>query len=110
MPVGQQPAFIFMNKESFAKLPAQARQAIDRFSGEPLTKTVSKAADDEDDAARAHILAEPGQTNHKVTRAEFEKARKMLAPMADEWVAATPDGAKVLAAFRAEIAKIEAGK
>jgi hypothetical protein len=27
----------------------------------------------------------------------------------DAWVAATPDGAKVLAAYRAEIAKIRAG-
>jgi copper(I)-binding protein len=31
-------------------------------------------------------------------------------PVVDAWAAATPDGAKVLAAYRAEIAKIRAEK
>ncbi|HLI23054.1 MAG TPA: hypothetical protein VKV32_18160, partial [Stellaceae bacterium] len=31
-------------------------------------------------------------------------------PVVDAWVASTPDGAKVLAAYHTEIAKIRAGK
>ena len=31
--------------------------------------------------------------------------KQRLAPIADEWVKETPDGARVLAAYRSEIAK-----
>ena len=34
---------------------------------------------------------------------------RMAAPVTEEWVAATPDGTKVLAAYKAEIARIKKG-
>jgi hypothetical protein len=36
--------------------------------------------------------------------------QKKLEPINENWAKNTPDGAKVLAAFKAEVAKIEAGQ
>jgi hypothetical protein len=35
--------------------------------------------------------------------------KRMAAPLTEEWVAATADGARVLAAYKAEIARIRGG-
>jgi TRAP-type transport system periplasmic protein len=110
MPFGKTGGYLFMNKQAYARLPERSRQAIDRFSGEALTKIMCDAADGENDGDRAKVLANPGQESHSLTAQETERLRKMLAPLDDEWVAATPDGAKVLAAFRAEVAAIRKGK
>jgi TRAP-type C4-dicarboxylate transport system substrate-binding protein len=95
-----------MNKDSFAKLPEKAQAAIDRFSGEPLTKTLGAAADSVDAADRAKNMAQSGHMEKKLTPDETNRLRTVFKPILDEWVAATPDGARVLAAYRAEIERI----
>jgi hypothetical protein len=49
------------------------------------------------------------QTITTLSPAEEAHWKERAKPVVDAWVAATPDGAKVLAAYRAEIAKIRAG-
>jgi hypothetical protein len=44
-----------------------------------------------------------------VDSAVVERWKKMSQPITDEWVKNTPDGEKVLAAFRAEIQNIRRG-
>jgi len=109
LPFGRTGGYFFMNKDAFARLPEKARQAIDRHSGEELTKILGKASDDQNEMDRAGVLANPGYTSQSLSAAELEHLKKTLAPLVQEWVAATADGAKVLSAFRAEIAKIQGG-
>jgi TRAP-type C4-dicarboxylate transport system substrate-binding protein len=106
IPFGSAGGYFFMNKDSFAKLPEKAQAAIDRFSGEPLTKTLGAAADSVDAADRAKNMAQSGHTEKKLTPDETNRLRTVFKPILDEWVAATPDGARVLAAYRAEIERI----
>jgi hypothetical protein len=40
----------------------------------------------------------------------MDHLRPVLAPLTSEWVASVPNGAKVLAAFNEEVARIRAGK
>ena len=106
MPFGRTGGYFFMNKDAFAKLPAKAQAAIDRFSGEDLTTIMSKEADNQDHADREKVMANPGQVSKALSADDRKHLERLLAPMVDEWAANTVDGPKVLAAYRAEIAKI----
>jgi hypothetical protein len=51
-------------------------------------------------------MANLGQVSKALSADDLKSLERLLAPMVDEWVANTVDGAKVLAAYRTEIAKI----
>jgi TRAP-type C4-dicarboxylate transport system substrate-binding protein len=110
VPFGGGGGYIFMNKDAFAKLPANAQAAIDRFSGEPLIRIIGAAADEQDAADRAKLLAQPGQVANELSPQDFERMKRAVEPMMQEWTAATPDGARVLAAYRAEIERVRRGQ
>jgi TRAP-type C4-dicarboxylate transport system substrate-binding protein len=110
VPVGQQPAFIFMNKASFAKLPAASQAAIDKLSGEPMARRYGKAVDANDQSGQNSVKAMAGHSVTELDPAEAARWKQRLAPVTEEWAKATPDGARVLAAFREEITKVRSGK
>src|SRR6185436_4257270 len=96
-----------MNKESFAKLPAFAQQAIDKFSGEEPSRAVGEALDGDDIDAEARIAADSTKfSNIKLSKSERDRLRQVLAPITREWVARVPNGDKILAAFTEEVARI----
>jgi TRAP-type C4-dicarboxylate transport system substrate-binding protein len=102
-PMGLGGNFVLMNKDSFAKLPEAARTAIDRLSGERLARRMGGAGDEENAHGRKIVEGKPGHTITKVPEEEFARWRQRIAPLVDEWVKETPDGARVLAAYRAEL-------
>jgi TRAP-type C4-dicarboxylate transport system substrate-binding protein len=104
-PQGLAPAYFVMNKQSFARLPEKARQAIDKFSGEGLSARIGKAGNENDLKNREKIAGTAGHTITALTSQETARWRKVLTPVTDGWVKATPDGARVLAAFRDEVLK-----
>lgn len=106
VPFGRTGGYILMNKQSFAKLPADAQRAIDKYSGAALSRSMGEESDKVDDAARARLMADKGFENMALTPAELQRLRHVLAPVTAKWVASVPDGAKVLAAFEAEVARI----
>src|SRR6185312_11059356 len=94
--LGNNTGFVFMNKDSYATLPEKGRAAIDKFAGESYVLRLAKADDAMEARGRDATAAMKGQT---------------IASLAtEEWVKATPDGARVLAAFRSEVVAIRAGK
>jgi TRAP-type C4-dicarboxylate transport system substrate-binding protein len=103
-------AFMFMNKASFAKLPAKAQAAIDKYSGEPFFRRMGKVTDDMDVEGREKVRAMPGHTITRVDPAEEARWRERAQPIVESWVKTTPNGAAILAAFRDELAKARAGK
>jgi len=110
VPFGMGGGYYFMNKELHAKLPDKVRAAVDKFSGRPLAEMMAKAVDTVDQESIQRVMAIPGQTHHKMDAAAQARWKARLQPMTDEWVRNTPDGAKVLAAFRAEVVKLKGGK
>ena len=109
VPLGGSTAFMFMNQKSFDRLPAKARQAIDRYSGEAYSRRMGKTTVRMGAAGRARVKAMKGHTVVKAAGAESARWKKLLAPLTSEWVKRTPGGADVLKGFRAEIAKIRSG-
>jgi TRAP-type C4-dicarboxylate transport system substrate-binding protein len=105
-PFGLAGAYFFMNKEAFAKLPEAAQKAIDRYSGEPLTKRLGSGGIEEDKKVIARLKSDSDRTVGSLAPAEKERWRKALLPLIDDWVKATPNGQRVLTAFREEVAKI----
>jgi TRAP-type C4-dicarboxylate transport system substrate-binding protein len=109
VPFGASCAGFFMNKDIFARLPESARRAIETTSGEPLAEKLGSFADRQWVEDRAKLAAMPGQQFNRLDADEAARWKARIAPFVEEWVASTPDGAKVLAAFRAELAKIRSG-
>jgi len=101
--LGADSAMVFMGRKRWESLPAQAKAAIEKFSYLPFSETLGRAADAEWARSR-------GTLKEVATLSAHEEARwkKLVAPVAEQWARETPNGAKVLAAFRAEIAAFEA--
>lgn len=102
--MGSDSAMVFISKKRYDSLPPQAKAAIDKHSYLPFSNTLGKAADGEWNRARKQLAKET------LTLPAREEAqwKKLVAPVAEQWARETPDGAKVLEAFRAEIKAFEA--
>jgi len=86
-----------------------AQAAIERNSGNPLNRRLALAGAKVQDEAR-DLLAGRGHTISDLDPAVAAEFRRRLAPITQEWVDATPDGAKVVAAYRKEIAAARAAR
>jgi TRAP-type transport system periplasmic protein len=105
LPLGEAPAFVFMNKSAYAELPAQAKAAIDKYSGEPFSDRLGLANERATRAETKHVASLAGQSVTKLSAEQYPLWEKRIRPVIDQWVKDTPDGEKVLAAFRAELKK-----
>ncbi|MPZ55494.1 MAG: hypothetical protein GEU91_03145 [Rhizobiales bacterium] len=104
--LGSDSALLFMNKQKYDSLPAQAKAAIDKHSYLPLTEKLGAKTTEEWLRTR-NIVKDRVVT---LSPAEEKRWQEALAPIAKDWAANTPSGAKVLEAFRAEVATVRAGK
>jgi TRAP-type C4-dicarboxylate transport system substrate-binding protein len=110
VPLGVNIGYVFMNKDSYARLPAKGKEAIDRLSGEVYVRRLNHATDAMQKVGIDQTKAMSGQTIAVLEPAEEARWKALIAPVTDEWEKATPDGANVLAAFRDELAAIRADR
>lgn len=110
VPSGLAGAYMFMNKASYKKLPAAARKAIDEHSGEPYFIKMGEVTDRMTTVGRQLVEKKAGQTVSDIDPAVAARWKKMAQPIISDWVAHTPNGAKVLAAYREAIQDIRNGK
>jgi TRAP-type C4-dicarboxylate transport system substrate-binding protein len=98
--LGSDSALLFMNKQKYDSLPAQAKAAIDKHSYLSLSRKLGEKTTAEWQRTR-------GIVKDSVTTlgpAEEKRWQQALAPIAKEWAGGTPGGDKVLQAFREEVA------
>jgi TRAP-type C4-dicarboxylate transport system substrate-binding protein len=105
LPLGEAPAFVFMNKSAYDELPAQAKAAIDKYSGESFSDRLGLANERANREEANHVASLAGQSVTKLAADQYPLWEKRIRPVIDQWVKATPDGQKVLAAFRDELKK-----
>jgi TRAP-type C4-dicarboxylate transport system substrate-binding protein len=110
VPIGGEVTYIAMNKDSYAKLPAAGRAAVDKNIGDDFSRHVGEILDEVDEEESSKVRAMPGETVAKLAPDEETKWKARVAPVTEAWAKSTPDGEKVLAAYRAEIAKISGHK
>jgi TRAP-type C4-dicarboxylate transport system substrate-binding protein len=106
---GLAPGYIAMNKAVYAKLPDAVRRAVDLASYEKFSVTLGDSMDAQNNDVRKRVSALAGHTVYQLDAAETAVWKAKLAPIVEDWVKATPNGAAILAAFRAELAKIRSG-
>ena len=109
-PLAAETGLNIMNKDAYARLPAKSKAAIDKLAGLPFTDMMVKAIAQMENQGRKFTKAQPNQTISQIPADEEARWKARAEPVTEEWVKATPDGAQVLAAYRAEIAAIRAGK
>jgi TRAP-type C4-dicarboxylate transport system substrate-binding protein len=110
LPLGAAAAYVVMNKNSYDKLPPEAKAAIDKHSGEPFARRMGDVINRQDQVAREGAKKLGGHVFHSITPEDRKTWAPRLQPLIDNWVRNTPNGAEVLAGLRKEIAAIRAGK
>ena len=107
---GGATGMVFMAKKRYDALPAAARKILDDNSLEAESRVYGKFWDDVDNEGREMVKALGDKHQIVTIPPEIEaKWRTAISPVIDDWQKTTPDGDKVLAAFRTEIAKVRAG-
>jgi TRAP-type C4-dicarboxylate transport system substrate-binding protein len=109
-PLGQTTEYLLMNKQSYAKLPEPARRAFDRTTGAPLSAWLGRAAQEENEMGLRAIEGTSGKVVTKMPDDELPRMRQLMQPLIDQWLKDTADGARVLEAYKAELAKTTAMK
>jgi TRAP-type C4-dicarboxylate transport system substrate-binding protein len=102
--LGSDAAALIMNKQRYDGLPAPAKAAIDKHSGLLLSQKLGKATQAEWERGRSNVK----DTVTTLTPDQERQWKSVLEPIAQEWTRTTPNGAKVLEAFRAEVAAARA--
>jgi TRAP-type transport system periplasmic protein len=105
-------SFVFMmNQAKYDSLPADVKKAIDEMSGEFAARMYGRSWDRVDRRGMAFMQA-AGVQFTKADAAFVGAVRAKTAPLEDNWAQAAEakglkDAKKVLAEFRAEIAKLQ---
>jgi TRAP-type C4-dicarboxylate transport system substrate-binding protein len=107
--LGGEAAMMIMNKETYARLSGQAKRAIDSNIGTVYTNWFNRVIDETEQENRAFLENAKDQEVHRLAPDERARWKDKMAKVVAEWTRATPDGDKVLAGFRKEIAAIRAG-
>jgi TRAP-type C4-dicarboxylate transport system substrate-binding protein len=104
-------AMLIMNKQTFDKLPPQAKAAFEKHSGEALSRALGRSNDGE--VVRVHqMLGELAKQKkiepvYKLSDQELSRWRKGAEPIANEWAQRVPNGKAILEGFRAEVAALQ---
>jgi TRAP-type C4-dicarboxylate transport system substrate-binding protein len=108
-PLGFNTGYVAINNDTYAKLPPAGKAAVEKFSYEPFVERRATADDQMQAIGHDATKAMPGQIIAQLDPKEEARWKEAVAPVTEEWVKATPEGAHVLAAFHAELTAIRGG-
>jgi TRAP-type C4-dicarboxylate transport system substrate-binding protein len=109
--LGTAPGFVFMAKKKYLSLPAEARTVLDANSGEAQSRSFGAWWDNEKNFGRKEVQDrnDPGRTIVQLRPEQLALWKKKTETIHEEWARNAPDGEKVLAAFKAELAQVKSG-
>jgi TRAP-type C4-dicarboxylate transport system substrate-binding protein len=110
LPLGASSSMIFMEKKKYTALPAAARKVLDDNTGEAASRAHGAFTDKEGATVRDQVKGMAGQTVLTPTAAQSQEMETKLAPITEEWVKDTPNGAALLAAWKKNFADAKAGR
>jgi TRAP-type transport system periplasmic protein len=110
--LGTSVGMMFIGEKRYQALPPAARKVIEEFSGEKESRVLGQFWDRLQAFGHDRVKAMPHQTVIDASPALIAKwrAEAEAEPVVDGWARRTPDGEKVLAAFRAALAQVDAKK
>ncbi|MDB5838854.1 MAG: hypothetical protein JWQ23_806 [Herminiimonas sp.] len=100
-------AYLIMRKETYDGLPAPAKAAIDKHSGEAFARFFGTTLYGMDRESRTMLATNPAHNivQYKESDAKTKAVRQRLGVVVDQWAADTPKGAETLKAYKEELAK-----
>ena len=104
-PLGSDAGFMFMSPAAYDKLPAKGKAAFDKNSGYKESRDYGAALDAIADFQYKSVEKMPNHHFAKLSPPETERWKKLVEPVVQGWVARTENGAAILAAYKAEVAK-----
>jgi TRAP-type C4-dicarboxylate transport system substrate-binding protein len=109
--LGTSAAMMFMTKAVYDGLSPAAKKIIDAHSGEAQSRAFGAWWDGERKTGKETTIARGDKrTIVDPTPEQTAAWQQKLQPLVDNWAHTAPDGVKILAAYRAEVAKIETGQ
>lgn len=110
LPLGSTSLMVIMNKAKYESLPAVAKAALDKNSGEVFAKFFGSKFDENNSAVFETAKKDNKRTVTVLTAEQQKPWRAAVQPAIDEWKKSTPDGDKLLKAFSDEVAAIQSEK
>jgi TRAP-type C4-dicarboxylate transport system substrate-binding protein len=106
--LGSGGSYLVMNKDSYARLPPQAKAALDQNSGYDTSRDAFGAAMDRIYAASQNIVRGlPGHTITPLAGADTDRYQHdLVQPVIADWQARIPNGPAIFAAYRSEAARV----
>jgi TRAP-type C4-dicarboxylate transport system substrate-binding protein len=110
LPLGSTSLMVIMNKAKYASLPAAAKAAIDKNSGEAFAKIFGKMFDQNNAAVHEAAKKDKKRVITVIEPAQQKPWRDAVKPAIEQWKKSNPDGERMYKAFADEVAAIEAGQ
>ena len=104
--LGCAPLLILMNKSSLDRLPAPAREAIRRHSGEAYVQAYTSRVAAHHDDLLAKLKADRRRTRTEPPPVEIDASNAAFKPIVDAWLAEDPRHVRILDAVKFEVAKL----
>lgn len=108
--LGVVPLAVLMNKKKFDALPETSRAVIERNAGYALTKKWIDSIASYNAANLEKLKSNPKNKIVFPDQAQLDEAQKLLAPVREEWVAASDRHKELKAALDSELGKVRAGQ
>ena len=108
--LGSAATMIFMAKKKFDSLPESGRKVLMDASGEKQSRDYGAYWMNLNAEGRKEYEGKPGHTIVELSPAQTRAWQAKLQGITDAWTSSTPGGAKTLAAFRAMLAEVKAGR
>lgn len=110
LPMGTVAVMVPMLKSKYDALPAAAKDALDRYSGEALARRFAEVVDGVNEATRERV--EKSAKNKVVVPSAAQEAewRKATQALTETWRKARPRNEAVYTAFTQEVEAVRAGK
>ena len=108
-PMGRAFLAVLMNRAKYDGLPGAAKAAIDKHSGEALSRSWGDALEAEHWSYVERLRATPGHTVRTITAAEKALLQTASQVGIQNWIAIDPRREQALEAARQEVATLRAG-
>jgi len=109
-PMGTVAVMVPMLKSRYDSLPAQARAALDKHSGEVLARRFGAVVDKANEATRERVAKSGKNTVTVLQGAELEAWKKAVEPVTAAWRGAKPRNEQLYQAMTAELASARTGR
>lgn len=106
VPLGAVAVGVVMRKDKYDALPADAKAAFEKFSGEALSRKIGAALDEQHEEVLTRVSKSRRNTVVNPDAATLEAWRSAVQPVIDGWRKLTPENEKLYTSFTTEVEKV----